>query len=307
MKKFSSPTLSLVIPFQGRADRLRQTLLSVAASECLPSELLLVDNGSTEGARLVVEHFLSTAGPLAERTHVLHEPVPGAPAARNCGLRQAKGEWIYFFDSDDLLSARFLSDVQAELMRHPDLDLLCAPTQMLLSGGRKRRRATAYSASPVDQIRSAMLSTQSMVLRREFLLDLGGWDNRYRIWNDWELGLRALLARPRLRWLRHRGYHLIIRHPDSISGASLSDRAERVVESQTMAFELVRPYARPRRAMLGRTAIVAAQLQRAGAADGARELRRLLRRECRTRAGLWRLYALYMYTLLGGRGAWRLA
>src|ERR671916_53458 len=96
-----APDISIVVPTRDRWDVLRETLEAILAQELdgVGAELLVVDNGSRDGSREALERFAAEVrSPLAVR--VLDEPVPGAAAARNAGIREARAEVVLFLGDD---------------------------------------------------------------------------------------------------------------------------------------------------------------------------------------------------------------
>lgn len=300
--------VTIVIPVYNRAEYLLRTLQSVPADY----PLIVVDNGSTDGSVALARDFCS------QRPGAIfaEESESGAPAARNRGLALCQTEWVYFFDSDDEFTSLPEIPESPENLEIPDnpensepplssvpLDLICFPVRMIVDG-KERTRDYRPTADAATHILTAMLSTQSMLFRTEWLRSIGGWDNRCRIWNDWELGLRALLHRPRLQWIsidepRHRIYV----HPDSITGPSYSARSEAIRGTLAVAYADAREAGDERtlRALDLRTHIVCGRLRREGAPEAAASLRPLLQRST------WLGRCLELYVVLGGRGAWRLA
>lgn len=218
-------SVSLIIPFHNRETLLPRTLQSVAESSLFPDHLVLVDNGSTDDSLEICRQWSRQQSNL--RVTILRESTPGAAAARNRGLQEVDTPWVFFFDSDDIFDKDFLADIQPYLTE--ELDFVAVPTRMVVKGreGVRRYRPTEDAAC---QILYSHLNTQAMVFRTGFLRKIGGWDVRCLIWNDWELGLRALLNKPRMRWLTAKAYHLISVHPDSITGVCFSDKSERLFE-----------------------------------------------------------------------------
>lgn len=286
-------SVSIIIPVLNRAQYLPRLFRSIACVDYEDLEVVLVDNGSTDGSLSLCRSFAEDA-PMVVR--VLEEARPGACQARNHGLAQCQTEWVYFFDSDDELSAIFLQEVMPRATG--DYDLIAFPTR-LEQEGRLRTRAFVKSSSVSAQILSATLNTQGMLFRTDFLRAIGGWDARLAVWQDWELGVRALLAGPRMLWLDRRAYHTIHIHPDSITGPSMaSRREERNLTLDVVAGQL--NTAAAHRALYLRRCILNGMLER----EGTRPL--LLGRSI---GWCIRLYGtlLQHYTALGGRGAWRLA
>lgn len=281
--------VTIVIPVRNRAECLLRTLQSIPESY----PLIVVDNGSTDGSAAVAEDFCRRRPGAVFAS----ESTPGAPAARNRGLALCRTEWIYFFDSDDEFTA--LPDVDAATAAQNDM--LCFPVHMVVDG-KERARDFRPTADAATHVLCAMLGTHSMLFRTDWLRSIGGWDNRCRIWNDWELGLRALLHRPRLQWISGEPRHRIHVHGDSITGPSYSARWERIVDTLTIARDEICASGdrRTLRAFCLRCRIVSGQLLREGCSEGTAAVRALAGSSLVGRLLEW-------YTAHGGRGAWRIA
>lgn len=282
--------VTIVIPVYNRAECLLRTLQSVPADY----PLIVVDNGSTDGSAAMAEDFCSRRSGAV----FVSEPTSGAPAARNRGLALCQTEWVYFFDSDDL----FTSLPSVDEATAAPVDMLCFPVCMIVDG-KERIRDYRPTADVATHVLCAMLGTQSMLFRTEWLRSIGGWDNRCPIWNDWELGMRALLREPRLQWIStDKPRHRIFIHPDSITGPSYGARWQRIVTTLTIARDEISAsgHCRAERAFRLRCHIVSGQLLREGYSEGARAVRSLV-----PTSFLGRI--LQFYTAHGGRGAWRMA
>lgn len=281
--------LTIIIPVRNRADYILRTL------QTLPPDvpLIVVDNGSTDATAQIAADFCCRR-PLAT---FVSEPTPGAPAARNRGLELVDTEWVYFFDSDDEFTALPQIPAQAEA-----LDLVCIPVTMVVDG-RECTRDFRPTADAATHVLTAMLSTQSMIFRTAWLRSIGAWDNRCRIWNDWELGLRALLHHPRLLWITDEPRHRIYVHDDSITGPSFSARWEGIRDTLAIAYDEAHQAddRRVLRALDLRLAIVCGTLRREGASAAADEIRRLTAHPRRS------LSLLEWGVAHGLRGAWRIA
>lgn len=282
--------ITVVIPVYNRAHCLLATLQSVPEDY----KIIVVDNGSTDGSDEVAARFC--AGRRDARFTIAAQR--GASAARNHGLALCRTEWVYFFDSDDEFTR--LPAVNNFVGR--ELDMLCFPVRMVV-GGKEQVRNYRPVADAATHVLSAMLGTQSMLFRTEWLRSIGGWNERCLIWNDWELGLRALLSRPRLCWATAEACHRIKVHPDSITGPSYSARIEAIRTTLAEAYTLAHK-ADDRRVLHAldlRLGIVCGRLCREGSPAAADTLRPLAHR-FRPAARL-----LERYTASGHRGAWRLA
>lgn len=87
--------ISIVIPTYNRASYLSQAIDSVLAQSCADYEIIVVDDGSTDNTGQILESY-------RDRIRCIHQANKGVSAARNMGIRSARGEWIAFLDSDDI-------------------------------------------------------------------------------------------------------------------------------------------------------------------------------------------------------------
>lgn len=90
------PKVSVVIPTYNRADKVRGGIDSVLAQSFGDFEVIVVDDGSSDGTRQILEEA------YGDRIRYFLQENQGASVARNKGIEEAKGEWIAFLDSDDL-------------------------------------------------------------------------------------------------------------------------------------------------------------------------------------------------------------
>lgn len=112
------PTISVVIPTFDSALFLVETLDSVLSQDYPNVEILVIDDGSTDNTTEVLE-------PYRDRIKYFKQPNWGGPSRpRNVGIQNATGEFIAFFDSDDLMLPGKLSRSASALIEHPDLDFV---------------------------------------------------------------------------------------------------------------------------------------------------------------------------------------
>ena len=309
-----SLSLTVIIPVYNRAHCVLRTLDSVFASSQRPRQLLVVDNGSSDGSYDVCCRWADEHQCEDMSVRVLCETKPGAPAARNRGLDECQTDFVCFFDSDDLFDAGLVADAEVVLEQDPTTDLLCVRVLQDVKGKRHSRYFNR-TQNPFVHILSSMLSTLSMIFRTEWLRGIGGWDERLTVWQDWELGLRALLHQPRVQWLDHRAYHCICVHGDSITGTSFTQTMRGTLCAMDVAMEQVGKVheedvrSRCLRALYFRSLIMAGMLQRERNAEGVQAYGQLA---CHclprpSRIVRWMGRFLNRYVVWGGRGAWWLA
>jgi len=285
-------SVAIIIPIRNRAEYLPRLFRSLAAVNYEELEIILVDNASTDDSLSLCHSFAEDA-PMVVR--VVEEPVPGASRARNCGLANCQSEWVYFFDSDDELSPGFLTEL---MPLAEEADMICFPTLQTV-GNHTAQRAFVQSVEPSAQLLSSTLNTQGMLFRTSFLREIGGWDATLSIWDDWELGFRALQHHPRMMWKDDKAYHHVYVHAESLTGPSYAARREEIEEVLKKVSQELKS-SRERRALYFRCCIVNGQLRREGGTPI----------PIPVSSGFpVRLIGclLQYYVRLGGRGAWRLA
>jgi glycosyltransferase involved in cell wall biosynthesis len=198
----SRPLVSVVIPCYNAARFLPEAVASVLAQHYEPLEILLVDDGSTDSTPEI-------APGLAPEVRYLRQENRGPSAARNLGLREARGEIIAFLDADDLWPAGKLDLQVGRLLQDPALDLVSGRIRYVeLPGGQipDLRFETPDQALPGIHIGSA-------VYRRRAFDVVGGFDESLRYSEDHDWFLRAREAA--LKMLVLAEVTLLYRHHDS--------------------------------------------------------------------------------------------
>lgn len=190
--------ITIVIPVYNRKALLKHTLDSIMRSPCAGAPVIVVDNGSTDGTDKFLEAYCESHPTVTAAS----EPVRSAATARNKGLSLVRTTWVYFFDSDD----------EFEDIPHDwdsSAQLVAFPTRQKVES-KVTIRAYKPVADPAVQILNGMLNTISMIFRTAWLKEIGGWNTACPVWDDWELGTRALIAEPRLQWITTKAYHTVV-------------------------------------------------------------------------------------------------
>lgn len=107
---------SIIVPVYNAAAFLNETVASVLQQSCADWELLLVDDGSTDG---VTGKLCDEIAAQDERIRTIHKPNGGAGDARNAAFPYASGDYIVFLDSDDFFEPNALSCLNAKLDEFP--------------------------------------------------------------------------------------------------------------------------------------------------------------------------------------------
>ena len=293
--------ITIVIPVLNRKALLRHTLDSIQRSPMSGVPVIVVDNGSTDGTTDMLKTY-AAANPFVT---FVQEPQRSAAAARNKGLSLVKTTWVYFFDSDDEFE-----DIPHDWDQ--TADMVAFPTRQTVES-KVSVRAYRPVADPAVQIINSMLNTISMIFRTSWLKDIGGWNASCRVWDDWELGVRALMAQPRLQWITGKAYHTIKVHSDSLTGPSFKSRYKMQLETMLEVAKDTdhtdsHTAARCLKALRLRCCILSGRLLYEGDKKASAQCRAfMLELFGKKPAGAGLGWLLEQYTAMGGRGAWKIA
>ena len=217
-----NPLISVIIPFYNREKRLEQTLKSIACQTYSPIELILVDNGSTDGSLLVCETFQATNSHEGFQVILLQERQKGANAARNAGFKASSGDYLFFFDSDDRLYPESLATIVHNLSIFGFPEILIFPFKLRFPNNHFANRPHRFSSKPADQLFDPVILTNNVCIRQDLAIKNGLWDETLQRWQDLEYGFRLLLNGKNVYWIKGKPLYEVSVHKDSISGNSYS-------------------------------------------------------------------------------------
>lgn len=195
----SDPTIAVVIPTYNRAAFLGPAVASIRAQSRRCTEIVIVDDGSTDDTARVVDRLGSGIRYVRQRN-------AGPAVARNRGIRETQADLIAFLDTDDRWLPKKL-ELQVEVMRrHPTVALVSADmaieddlgTLLTPSNFEKRGLRSFFeelSGQPIPHAPRRLLevnfvNTSTALIRRDVLHALSGFDDRLRYGEDLELWLR---------------------------------------------------------------------------------------------------------------------
>ena len=123
--------VSVIVPVY-RSDRIRRCIESVLKQSYPVWELILVDDGSTDGAGKICDEYAAEDS----RIRVIHQKNRGISAARNTGLDHCRGEVLYFIDDDDYVHPDLIGN-SLQKMEQEEADMVCFYAAELRGGKRK--------------------------------------------------------------------------------------------------------------------------------------------------------------------------
>lgn len=214
--------MSIVIPVYNRSKELPRTVGSIVAQDYRPLRLILVDNNSTDNSLAVCHEMQEKYQDELLHIDVVEQPRPGASAARNKGLELVESSYMMFFDSDDVLHSDTVSRYMEAFATHPDADIIGATINF--HNGEKTFLAKAvFTTEPEAHIIHGTLSTQRFAARTQFIRDVGGWQEAYNGWEDWNLGVRMLLHTQQIHWLKEPPVATVYLHENTLTARTHID------------------------------------------------------------------------------------
>lgn len=295
--------ITIVIPIYNRKELLNRTLNSILESTFRPIKMILVDNGSTDGSMELCEEFKKKYESETIEITIAQESRNGACCARNKGLDLCTTEYVYFFDSDDLFDKDFLHDC-SQVIEKGKPDMLICKTNMCYKG-QTNVRFQKKTTECKYQILASMLSTQSMVFKKDYLLKIGKWNEDVLKWNDWELGVRALINNPTIAWLTDKAYHTVFVHENSITGKNFSGKYKDELNAIDAVYNVLTNQHDKDKLIL-RAYILLGLLEKEKHSEAIQACKQYINQKFGNRKHL-QGSLLAKYVGLGGRAAWRLA
>jgi len=220
----SGPVVSVVIPAYNTAGFIGETLASVFAQTLSDFEIMVINDGSPD-----TEHLEQEIQKYRDRILYLRQNNHGPSAARNAGIRRARGEFIAFLDGDDIWMPDYLAAQVNYLKGHPAVEVSIADA--VLFGGpegevvwRMLKQSTA-DVLTFEQVlrREGGQIPSAFVARRRRAIEVGMFDEQLRFAEDFEFIARLCFPDREVGYL---GQVLVRqrKHPGSLTGEPRSRR-----------------------------------------------------------------------------------
>lgn len=183
-----APTVSVITPTFNRADFIGETVESILAQTFGDFELLIVDDGSTDNTREILSPYLSD-----KRLRYFYQENQGQSVARNRGLTESRGQFLCFIDSDNVWLPNKLESQLNFLREHPEVDIVYGDIITIDEtskeiGRENMRRISGHIAG--DLLRDNFVSINTSMVRRQCYTELGGFNEKDRLAEDYDLWLR---------------------------------------------------------------------------------------------------------------------
>lgn len=182
------PLASVIIPAYNRRDVVMEAVNSVLSQTLLDCEVIVVDDGSTDDTRDVVEAMADA------RVRCYGKENGGAASARNLGLAKASGKYVAFLDSDDYWPEDYLETVIGQLERNPEFGAAYTPVTVVYPDGTKKKSHKAPEGRSgrltVELFLKGFVWPSASVFRRSVWEDFFFDENIRRSYEDGDAFLR---------------------------------------------------------------------------------------------------------------------
>lgn len=183
--------VSVIIPAYNAAQTLAETLMSLQNQTFTDWEAIIVDDGSKDNTVEIAQSFADGDG----RCRVVQQPNGGVSAARNTGIQHARHPWLLFMDSDDWIVPHHLQAMTAALQKDPTLAAVYSGWVNILPNGNYMSSGTAeFKPDKLFDVfgQYCAFCIHACVIRKDLVLEVGGFDPSLRTCEDWDLWQRAV-------------------------------------------------------------------------------------------------------------------
>ena len=214
------PRISVIIPSYNTADLIAACLDSVLAQTYADFEVIVVNDGSPDTAELekVLEPYMS-------RIVYIKQENKRAAGARNNAIRQARGEFVAFLDSDDTWLPNHLALQMKLLEKDPALDLVYANGLMIEGTAERDFMEKCPSSGPATFealiMERCQISISTVVARKKTLIDAGLFDEKLPRCDDYDLWVRSAFHGAKIGYGRTVQARLLVSRPGCLSASSV--------------------------------------------------------------------------------------
>lgn len=198
LKKNSSTAVSAIVPVFNAAAYIHETLTSLFHQETPLVEIIVVDDGSYDNTCEIVEKLAETDSRVKLYRFSSNQ---GVSSARNFGIQAASGSWILFLDSDDIADKRLLAKQLSRIQQlvnegYGEVLLIHSAYQQIDATGRTLNSASRWKqVMPHEMfgyflLRNHIITTSGVLVRKDALVQTGGFNPQLRYAEDWDLWLR---------------------------------------------------------------------------------------------------------------------
>ena len=188
MSAIAPDLISVIIPTRNRSERLQRALESARAQRWRNTEIVVVDDASSDGTPALMEKLSAQDDRIR---YIRNNVAQGGGGARNTGIAAARGKYVAFLDDDDQWSPDKLGRQHGMLVAHPEATAVSC-SFILSAPGSANQTVTLRPPRDLQQLlRTNCLGGASVCFTTlAQLLEIGGFDPVLRSGQDWDLWLK---------------------------------------------------------------------------------------------------------------------
>jgi len=188
------PFFSVIIPAYNREKFLKIALTSVLAQTFDDYEIIVVDDGSTDETRKMLEGLRTWGTGHGEKIKYIYQENKGPAAARNAGVKQAEGKFICFLDSDDRFRENKLKVTYEYIKKYPQCKIFHTEEIWYKDGALLPQKI--YHKKPSgsvfgNSVKICSIGTSTAVIKKDIFTEIGFFDENLPTCEDYEFWLRA--------------------------------------------------------------------------------------------------------------------
>ncbi len=194
----NAPLISVVIPARNAAATLAETLTSLLRQSETDWEAFIIDDRSTDATAEIIAEYTARD----PRFSAIMGEGKGVARARNLGIARARGRWLHFLDADDWTDPRFFEKLLDALRQNPYAVAAFCGYRRVMPGGliTESYRMPVLPNDPFEDFaRGCLVAIHAVLVEREVIVRLGGFDPDLTNCEDWDLWQRV--ARFGRRWV----------------------------------------------------------------------------------------------------------
>ncbi len=176
--------ISIIIPFYNNISTIKETLDSVINQTYTNTEIILVDDGSTEKIGEVIESYI-----LEKKIFYLRQTNKGVSVARNFGASNSTGDYLVFLDADDLIEKTYLEKCINEFDKNQDVKIVYSLAKTF---GREDKNWEIGSFTNLKKLLIGNCIFVSAMIKKIDFENINGFDTKLDFYEDWDLWISIL-------------------------------------------------------------------------------------------------------------------
>lgn len=182
--------VGVVIPTYNRVDRIGGALNSVLKQSLPPTEIVIIDDGSTDKTQQFIEGFVKKSSIPIKYQYTANK---GVSAARNLGVKMLESQWVAFLDSDDYWLPSKLEKQCHYIEKNPNYNLVHTDEHWFRNGkflNQKKKHRKSGGHIFEQSLKLCLISPSSVMMRKDKLEEYGGFREDILACEDYDLWLK---------------------------------------------------------------------------------------------------------------------